>query len=118
MKIPGHFDPSIGIESISLKEPVAAQNLLPERSPAGSKEALTLALANNFLTYRLKHFLMNSLSPETMAQGGLLKDRLRHLLELLSEEEEIKETELFLFIREDCDRQETLMGERQKQLGP
>jgi hypothetical protein len=118
MKIPAHFDPSIGIESISIKEPTPTQKLLPERSPAGSKEALSLALVNNFLTYRLKHFWMNSLSPEILAQADLFKDRLKHLLKLLSEEEEIKETELLLFVQEDCDRQETLMEERQKQIGP
>ncbi len=118
MKIPAHFDPSIGLESISVKEPEQTRNLLTERSPVGTKEALPLALANSFHTYQLRHFLMNSLLPEYLAQEGLLKDRLKRLLKFLSEDEEIKDTEFFSLLREEYDRQETMMGERQKQIGP
>lgn len=118
MKIPTHFDPSIGLESISVKEPEQIRNLLSDRSPVGTKEALPLALAKSFHTYQLKHFLMHSLLPEYFAQEGLLKDRLKRLLKLLSEDEEIKGTEFLSLLREEYDRQETIAGERQKQIGP
>lgn len=118
MKIPSHFDPSIGIEKISVKETESTHGSLPKGSPANSHGALSLALVNNFLTYRLKHFLMDSLTPEAIAQGGLLKDRLQRLLKLLSEEKEVRETELLLHLQEDFNRQETLMEERQRHIGP
>ncbi|PWU11812.1 MAG: hypothetical protein C5B47_00355 [Verrucomicrobia bacterium] len=118
MKIGANFDPAIGLASITVKKAEETQNLSLERSPSGGREALPLAVSNNFPAYGLQDFMLRSLVPPYLAQGTSLKDCLKRLCNRFSEDKRIKDSEFFSILSEECDKQEAVMTERQKQIGP